>query len=170
MEQKGTEAEDVETEVAEDEIDVEKVLRNHVFGSMGVGLIPIPLVDLAALTAVQLNMIRRLAKAYDVPFSKDIGKHAIGTLVGSGLPVAISGTLASLIKTIPIIGMTTGMLVMPAVSGAATYALAKVFIQHFASGGTFLNFNPDEVKEYYAEMFKEGKKVVEKMGTTTAEA
>jgi uncharacterized protein (DUF697 family) len=163
MEQKGTEVDDVTVaepaEVSEEIIDVDKVIRNHVLGAMGIGLIPIPLVDIVALTGVQLNLLRRLAKAYNIPFSKDIGKHAIGTLVGSTLPIAFSGPLASLIKTIPIIGMTTGVLVMPAISGASTYALAKVFIQHFESGGTFLNFDPEQVKEYYAEMLKEGKKV-----------
>jgi uncharacterized protein (DUF697 family) len=106
-------------------------------------------------------MIRRLAKVYNIPFSKDKGKHFIASLAGSGIPVAIGGTLTSLIKLIPIIGQTTGALAMPAISGAMTYAVGKVFMQHFASGGTFLNFDPEEVKAYYAEMLKEGKKVAE---------
>jgi len=46
--------------------DAGKIVRNHVLGSMGVGLIPMPLVDLAALTGVQLNMLRRLAKEYGI--------------------------------------------------------------------------------------------------------
>jgi len=41
--------------------------------------------------------------------------------------------------------------------------VGKVFMQHFASGGTFLNFNPDEVKEYYSQMFQEGKQVAADM-------
>jgi len=38
---------------------------------------------------------------------------------------------------------------MPIVAGAATYAIGKVFVRHFASGGTFLTFNPEKVKDYY---------------------
>jgi hypothetical protein len=34
-----------------------------------------------------------------------------------------------------------------------------VFIQHFESGGTFLDFNPDEVKEYFKAQFEEGRKL-----------
>ncbi|NJL59719.1 MAG: hypothetical protein HC887_08825 [Desulfobacteraceae bacterium] len=49
---------------------------------------------------------------------------------------------------------------MPASAGAMTYAVGRVFLQHFESGGTFLNFNPEEVKEHYARLFEEGKKVV----------
>ncbi|MCP4106117.1 MAG: hypothetical protein GY749_11350 [Desulfobacteraceae bacterium] len=48
---------------------------------------------------------------------------------------------------------------MPVAASASTYALGKIFIQHFASGGTFLTFDPEKVKAYYAEMFEDGKKV-----------
>jgi len=136
--------------------DAEKIVKNHTLGSMGVGLIPVPLVDLVALTGIQLNMLRRLAKAYDVPFSKEKGKNILSSLLGGSLSVPIGSTLASLAKTIPFVGQTVGVLAMPATAGAATYAVGKVFTQHFASGGTFLNFDPEEVREYYAEMFREG--------------
>ena len=46
---------------------------------------------------------------------------------------------------------------MPALAGASTYAVGKVFVQHFESGGTFLNFDPEDVRDYYAEQFEKGK-------------
>ncbi len=67
--------------------------------------------------------------------------------------------LASVVKFIPVIGETAGVVAMPILAGATTYAVGKVFVQHFASGGTLLTFDPDKVKEYYAQMFEEGKKV-----------
>ncbi len=137
----------------------ESILRNHVLAAMGVGLIPIPLVDIVALTGVQLNLLRKLAKKYNVPFSKDKVKNLLASLLGSGMSVPLAGTLASLVKAVPIIGQTTGALAMPITAGAVTYAIGKVFTQHFASGGTFLNFDPEEVKEYYAQMLKEGEQV-----------
>jgi len=47
---------------------------------------------------------------------------------------------------IPLLGQACAVLTMPVSGGAATYALGMVFIQHFSSGGTFLNFDPDQVK------------------------
>ena len=117
----------------------EGTIRNHVIGSMGVGLIPMPVVDLVALTGIQLNMLRTMAKAYDVPFTKDKVKNILASLIGGGLPVTFSGAFTSLMKSVPIIGQTTGALAMPILAGATTYAVGKVFTQHFASGGTFLN-------------------------------
>jgi hypothetical protein len=37
---------------------------------------------------------------------------------------------------------------MPVVSAGATYVIGKVFIQHFASGGTLLDFNPPDYREF----------------------
>ncbi len=134
-------------------------LRNHVLGAMGVGMVPIPVVDLVSLAAIQLNLLRKIAKKYDIEFTEDIAKNVLASLIGSSIPVAFSFTFASLIKGVPIIGQTAAALAMPILSGATTYAVGKVFTQHFASGGTFLTFDPDKVKDYYAEMFKEGKDI-----------
>ncbi len=142
-------------------IDLDKTIKNHVWASIGVGLVPLPMLDMVALTGVQLNLVRKIAKANDIPFMKDKVKSIIGTLLGSILPTTLGPSLASISKTIPIVGQTVGMLTMPMVAGASTYAVGKVFVQHFASGGTFLTFDPEKVKEYYAEMYEEGKKTAE---------
>ena len=138
---------------------LDKLLRYHVWSAIGVGLVPIPIIDLAALTGVQVNLIRKLANAYGIPFLQDSVKNILSSLVGSTLPVAIApGVAASVAKFLPIFGQTAGVVTMPIIGGASTYAVGKVFIQHFASGGTFLSFNPEKVKDYYQEMFSEGKK------------
>jgi hypothetical protein len=37
---------------------------------------------------------------------------------------------------------------MPAYSAGATYLIGKVFAQHFATGGTLLDFNPPDYREF----------------------
>ena len=144
--------------------DMDKLIRHHVYASMGVSLIPIPLVDFVGLTAVQVNMLRKISGAYGIPFFKDKVKNVLSSLAGGAFPTLISIPLAaSLTKFVPAAGMTLGVVSMPIVAGATTYAIAKVFVQHFASGGTFLSFDPEIVKDYYAQMFKEGQKVAAEM-------
>ncbi|MCI5165392.1 MAG: GTPase, partial [Candidatus Electrothrix sp. GM3_4] len=58
----------------------------------------------------------------------------------------------------------------PATAEAVTYAVGKVFHQHFASGGTFLTFDPDKVREYYAQMLKEGKAMASKAKASVSTA
>ncbi len=147
------------TDALSKKAEVQKIIQHHVYGAMGVGMIPMPLVDLIAISGVQLNMLRKLCLLYDIPFSKDAARTGIAALLGGVIPVSLSGALVSLVKAIPIVGQTTSVIVMPAVSGAMTYAVGKVFVQHFESGGTFLTFKPEEVRAYYQQMFEEGKDV-----------
>jgi uncharacterized protein (DUF697 family) len=116
------------------------------------GLIPVPFVDVAAVGGVQLVMLRRLSEIYGVPFSENSGKSVIASLAGSVLPAstAMTGamTFGSLVKGLPGIGWAVGALSMPVLSAGATYVIGKVFIQHFASGGTLLDFNPPDYREF----------------------
>lgn len=148
-------------EPTQEELDT--LIRHHVWTAMAVGLVPIPLVDLAGILGVQLNLMRKLANYYRVPFLQDSVKNILSSLIGSALPVTVAAPVASLLKVIPVIGTSVGAVSMPLVAGAATYAVGKVFIQHFASGGTFLTFNPQKVKAYYSEMFQEGKNIAAEM-------
>lgn len=147
---------------------LDKIAKHHILSSMGVGLIPLPVVDLVALMGIQLNMVRKVASEYNVPFKQDIGKSIISSLLGGFLPVTLGCSLASIIKLIPLIGQTTGAVTMPVVSGAATYAIYKVFVRHFESGGTFLDLEPAKVKSYFKEQFNKGKKVATDLKTEGA--
>ena len=134
-------------------------IRHHMYAAMGVGLIPIPVADFVALTAVQLDMIRRLSHIYNQPFFEDKVKKIIATLTGTVLPMGLARPVFGIIKMIPVVGYAASILVMPALAGASTYALGKVMVQHFESGGTFLDFDPIEVREYFRKLFDEGRHV-----------
>jgi uncharacterized protein (DUF697 family) len=139
-------------------------VRYYTLGSVVVGFIPLPVVDLAALTAVELKMLHSLAKQYHVPFSRDLGKSIISSLLGGVLvPSGGSVPLSSLVKVVPLVGQAAGMVSTAVLGGAATYAVGQVFIQHFESGGTFLTFDPEKVRKYFAEEFEKGKTVVAEM-------
>src|SRR6476469_2247913 len=77
------------------------------------GLIPVPLVDMAAVGGVQLHMLRRLAEIYGVPFSENRGKSILTSLVGAVIPASAATTTASLMKGLPVIGTASGVLTMP---------------------------------------------------------
>ncbi len=133
------------------------IVKNRMIASVGAGLIPFPVVDVVALTAIQLDTVRALSKIYDVKFIKDAGKTAITSLTGGIFPVAAAPWLGSVVKTVPVVGQLMGAISMPVLAGASTYAVGKVFIQHFESGGTFLTFDPEKVKDYFQEEFEKGK-------------
>jgi uncharacterized protein (DUF697 family) len=116
------------------------------------GLVPIPLVDMAVVGGVQLQMLRKLSEIYGVPFSENMGKSVLASLAGAVIPASTATTTAmgigSVAKGMPGIGTMVGALTMPVFSAGATYIIGKVFIQHFASGGTLLDFNPPDYREF----------------------
>ena len=112
------------------------------------GLIPVPLVDVAAVWGVQLHMLRRLSEIYGVPFSENRGKSILTSLAGAMIPATAATTMTSLMKGVPIVGTAIGALTMPAVGAGATWIIGKVFIKHFTSGGTLLDFNPPNYREF----------------------
>jgi uncharacterized protein (DUF697 family) len=112
------------------------------------GLIPLPFVDMAAVGGVQLYMLRRLSEIYEIPFSENLGKSILSSLAGAVIPASTATTAASIMKGVPIVGTAIGALTMPAVSAGATWIIGKVFIKHFASGRTLLDFNPPDYREF----------------------
>ncbi|HKO72650.1 MAG TPA: DUF697 domain-containing protein, partial [Bradyrhizobium sp.] len=112
------------------------------------GLIPVPVVDAATVAGLQLQMVRRISQIYDVNFSENIGKGLIAALAGAMVPATSSIGAASLLKAVPIVGTIASGFVMPVLASGATFAIGKAFIQHFETGGTLLDFNPPDYREF----------------------
>ena len=135
------------TDARRDEVASQLVDRLALW-SGAAGLIPVPVVDLAAVGGVQLYMLRRLAEIYGVPFSENRGKSVLASLAGAVIPFTTATTVGGLAKFFPVFGTAIGQLTMAGVSAPATWVIGKVFIQHFASGGTLLDFNPPDYREF----------------------
>ena len=125
-----------------------KLVERFSLWSGAAGLIPVPFVDATAVGAVQIQMIRRISQIYGVPFSDNQGKALIASLIGSMIPASSGIGAASLLKGVPLVGTAVGAFVMPVLSAGATYAIGMAFVQHFASGGTLLDFNPRDYREF----------------------
>lgn len=136
------------------------IIKNHMMWSMGAGLIPVPIADFFAVSAIQLDMVRQLCKLYDVDFKENEMKAVVTALTSSGL--AKAGARAA-IKFIPGLGSVIGGVTMAVLSGGSSYALGEVFKKHFETGGTILDFDMDRLKKIYNEKFEKGKKVAQEM-------
>lgn len=137
--------------------DAQRVVRRYARYSMIAGAIPLPYADLAVATGVQVKLVAELSKLYGIPFSKDRAKILISSLLGGAAASAVgAGALAaagSVVKTVPGVGTLAGIVTVGAFAHAFTKALGAVFIQHYESGGTFLNFDPEQVREHFKAEF-----------------
>jgi uncharacterized protein (DUF697 family) len=125
-----------------------KLVDRFALWSGAAGLIPLPVFDIAAVGGLQVQMLRRISQIYDVAFSENRGKALIAGLAGSMIPATSGIGAASALKAVPFFGTMIAGLVMPVLSAGATYAIGKAFIQHFETGGTLLDFNPPDYREF----------------------
>jgi uncharacterized protein (DUF697 family) len=131
------------------EPEANRIVTTYMWWSAGSGIIPIPVLDTLALTTIQVLMLRDLCKLYEIPFSQQWGKELIGILLG--------GLTPGYLKAIPGIGTVLGIIISPIFNVASTYAVGKVFTQHFESGGTMLTFDPAKMKKYFREYYETGR-------------
>ena len=142
----------------------DRIIMSHTAWAAGAGLIPFFGVDMLAVSALQLDMLRRLAEIYGVDFELNKGRATIATLIGGG--TARFG--ARLFKWIPIVGTLIGGVTMSVLSGTTTYACGQVFKKHFEGGGNFLDLNFSKAKDVYERAYERGKNIVEGMENKTA--
>lgn len=137
----------------------DSIVRSHVLWSVGSGIIPIPLGDLVALTALQVGMIEQLARLYDVDYRESSGKHFVRALTGT----AFARLGASLIKFIPGIGTMAGAVAMSIAGGASTYALGQVIISQFEEQIPLDEVDLNAAKATYDANYKRGEQVAKDM-------
>jgi uncharacterized protein (DUF697 family) len=125
-----------------------KLVNRFAVWSGVAGLIPLPVVDIVAVGGLQLQMLRRISQLYDVPFTENRGKALIASLAGALIPASSGMGAASALKAVPLFGTLASGFVMPVLSAGATYAIGKAFIEHFSTGGTLLDFNPPDYREF----------------------
>jgi len=151
------ETEDIIVDTEQRALEASSIIKNHMMASMGFGAVPVPVVDLVGLTGTQLNMLRKLSALYGHTFSEELAKKAIASLLGAGLTLPVAMGLSSLVKMIPIIGQTAGVISLATTGAASTYAIGRVFVKHFESGGDFLSFSSKKAKDEFEEELDKGK-------------
>lgn len=141
--------------------DVNEIIRTHVLWSMGAGLVPIPVVDVAAVSGVQIKMIQDIGRLYDVELNDNLGRSVLAALTG--------GTLARLgasaIKALPFVGSVVGGITMSVLSGASTYAVGHVIARELEEQGTLDKLDVNAAKKVYDEAFERGKEFAERLET-----
>lgn len=124
-----------------------RIIATAVKWSAAAAAVPVPYVDLFALGAIQVKMVRNLALAYGVDAEKETTKSVISALLGTLAPAALSGgLLGSAIKVVPGGGTLIGSIGLATFGSAATYAIGKIFVAHFDRGGTLQTFSTEAIE------------------------
>ena len=125
----------------------EAIIKHYSLIGGGVGFVPLPFINWAGIITVQAIMVAEIGKAFGVaPTTKERIRTLIVALVASIFQKELGIRLAGGLLLVPVIGSAAAIFATPAMAWAATQGIGKVFETHFASGGTFLDFDPVKVQ------------------------
>lgn len=104
------------------------------------GAVPIPGADLAAVTAIQVKMIRDIAVVFGVPVDKDVALFIIGEVMAGSMRGFVKWGVQSMKVAgwIPGTQLAEGAIlaVSALISAATTYGVGRAAVAYFQSGRT----------------------------------
>jgi uncharacterized protein (DUF697 family) len=124
----------------------QRVVYRYMAFSGVAGLVPLPAVDVATVTGVQVKMLHALSKVYDVPFNASLARQIVLALLGGGGSVVLAVPAASAAKAVPVVGTAASFVLSPTFATASCYAVGRAFISHFEAGGTLETFDTSHVQ------------------------
>jgi uncharacterized protein (DUF697 family) len=133
------------------------VVKSYLPWAAGAGILPLPAIDVALIMGVQLRMLAKLAEVYSVPFKEQAAKSIVAALMAMLVQNILTGGLVSALKFVPVVGTLLAIAVLPAVAAAGTFSIGKVFITHFEAGGTFLDFDPQKMRNHFRVEFEKAR-------------
>jgi len=147
------------------------IVKRNMVWSVAAGLLPVPLVEFAAITAVEVKLIKELAEHFKVPFESALAKSAVASLLASLGSVTLGKVVArGAFRFIPVVGPLVAAASLSAVASAITYAVGRVFTVHFAAGGTLLDFEIEKIRDFFRKEFAIGLKESATLNTAASQA
>ena len=117
--------------------------RHATYSAVG-GIIPVPIANVAGVTAVIVRMVKVLSDLYGVPFQRDRARAIVIGLMGGAMPTGLAAVTASTLFYIVPGSNLIGLAVSSATAIACTRGIGRIFIEHFESGATLSDISAVE--------------------------
>jgi uncharacterized protein (DUF697 family) len=114
------------------------VNRHAIYASVG-GVMPVPLMTFAGCPIVVMRMIKALSNHYGVPFERDRAQAIVLGMTGS-VPTGFGAIAATTFFYMLPISFLIGSAVSAALAAAATRGIGRVFVEHFETGASLIDF------------------------------
>ena len=116
------------------------IVERHANYSAVGGVIPLPLVNIASITAIIVRMVKMLSHLYGVPFQRDRARAIVIGLIGGVMPTGLSTVATSTLIYIVPGSNLIGLAVSSIAASACTRNIGRMFTEHFESGATLADF------------------------------
>jgi uncharacterized protein (DUF697 family) len=120
-------------------LDALSITHRYVLASAAAALVPVPGIDVTVMAGIHIALIKALTEHYGESFSDHAARNIVMAIGVTLLP----GTLGSIAsqRYLKLLPFGLGSLTQSAASAAASYALGRVIMAHFETGGTLDSFD-----------------------------
>jgi uncharacterized protein (DUF697 family) len=121
-----------------------KIVERHKMYAAGGGLVPLPIVNIASVTAIIMRMVKQLSDLYEVPFARDRTRSIVIGLMGGAVPTGLGAATTSTLAFVVPASALVGLAVSAITAAALTRGIGLVFLEHFESAT--MSLRPAETK------------------------
>jgi uncharacterized protein (DUF697 family) len=111
------------------------VERHANYSAIG-GVIPLPIANMASITAIVVRMIKSLSKLYDVPFEHTRTRATVIGLMGGVMPTGLATIATSMLAHFVPGYNLLGLAASSITASAYARSIGHLFIEHFENGST----------------------------------
>jgi len=146
------------SEISVDEID--KIIAAASAKASAVAVLPIPIIDIAGVTFIQLNMVSQLAKKYGIN-QGDKSKIVISSIAASLIGKLITSATEQLAVKSKVDRLLGETLIKATIAGFVTSVTGEIYANHFRNGGSFENISLHGTMDYFKSQLNSDRLSVE---------
>lgn len=115
------------------------IVERHANLSAIGGVIPLPVVNVATITAIIVRMVKSLSRLYGVPFQRSRARTIVIGLMGGAMPTGLATVATSaLVYVVPGYNLL-GLAVSSVTASACARSIGQFFIDCFEQGSTVID-------------------------------
>ena len=145
------------TEAGNKQEQADSTIKRYALYGTATGLIPSFGLDVAALTAIQVKMIKELANIYEYNIDDQMIRMTITTGVTSLGSRLVTGVLTSITKAFSPLKFLIGGATQAALSGFMTAEIGKIYQARLSSGQNPADITVSEIVNHIVAQIQEGK-------------
>jgi uncharacterized protein (DUF697 family) len=106
--------------------------RHKMYAGLG-GLVPMPAVNVASVTAINLRMVKVLSDLYGIAFERDKMRSIVLGLMGGATPTGLAAATATTLSFAAPFAGAFGLVVSTVVAATLTRRIGLYFVERFES-------------------------------------
>lgn len=151
------------------ESDAFDLIQKSTAKASAIAAVPIPLVDIGGVTFIQLEMVKKLAEAYNVD-TENQQKLLLSTVLTTLIGTLISEAISSITASTQLEKILSESLIKATIAGLVTTITGEVYQKHFAGGGNLDTINLDSFISYIQSQLTSDRISAESLGSQVVDS